>query len=91
MKMKWIKTLTFTKRNICKETIDKEVIYLTAKNETLALRALKMAELCDCRISNLKMTETICEINIWATHDRFLAFVNNFIEEFDNYIENINF
>lgn len=89
--MKWKRNFIFSKRNIYKQATDGEIIYSTAKNEILTLKALEKAKKYDCSVTNFKINGDVCEITIWGTQDCFLGFVNDYINEFNGYIENVAF
>lgn len=93
--MKWKRTLTFTKRNIYRgEADDGDSIYSSVGDEILTLRALEKARKYGCRILNFKIGGSFisyCEISVLATRESFLGFVNDYINDFRGYLENIEF
>lgn len=93
--MKWKRVLSFTKRNIYKgEANDGDSIYSSVGDEILTLRALEKAKKYGCRILNFKIGGALtsyCEISVLATQDSFLGFVNDYINDFRGYLENIEF
>lgn len=93
-RMKWKRVLSFSKRNIYQSGEGLNTIYSSVKDEVLTLKAIEKAKKYGCKIINFRIGGTftsICEITVWADKANFLGFINDYISEFDGYIENIEF
>lgn len=89
--MKWIRNFRFKKNSIYISGEGFDAQFREVKDSALVNYALKISNKYGCRINKIECSCSEIYIDIWSTKQSFLAFVNDYTEHFENYIERIQF
>ena len=89
--MKWIRTLKFRKIDRYIGGYGLDTTFRTIKDTVLTNYALAIAPKYGCKIRKFECDLCTCYIEILASRDCFLAFINDFVKNFEDYIDYIHF
>ena len=89
--MKWIRNFRFRKNSIYIGGHGLDATFREIKDSVLTNYALQIATKYGCRINKLECHISEVYMDIWSTKQGFLAFVNDYVQHFENYIETIQF